>query len=108
MKVFTLLATSQAFVVEMFRDADCGGDATRRNVYDNTCAYTDGFKSFKFLNHGGPFQQLTAYSRQACAGKTVYQNCASGVNSIEIDACITTDGSGNALSSYSSGGPCPK
>lgn len=102
-----LLATSHAYVVDMFPDANCGGSPTERNVWDNTCAYTNGFKSFKMKTYGGGVQQMTAYSQQACAGTTVFQGCAAGVNAIQKDSCVNTDGSFNALSSYSSGGPCP-
>ena len=103
-----LFVASQAYVVELYGSTDCTGGSTRRNVWDNTCAYTDGFRSLRLKKNGGTFQQLTAYSRQACAGTTTLQGCASGVNSLPIDNCVRTSGGSNALSSYSSGGPCPR
>lgn len=104
---FALAASSSAYVVEMYPDPDCGGSPTERNVWDNSCAYVDGFQSFKMTTHGGGLQQMTAYSRQACAGTTTFQGCAAGVNAVALNECINTSGGTNALSSYSSGGPCP-
>ncbi|PPR06182.1 hypothetical protein CVT24_000724 [Panaeolus cyanescens] len=104
----TFAGVSHAYVVELYSGKDCTGDTWSRNVWDNTCAYEDGFKSFKLKKHGGAFQQMTAYSRQACAGTTTFQGCSSGVNSVGIGVCHNTDSGSNALSSYSSGGPCPK
>lgn len=102
-----LFVASQAYVVELYGSKDCSGGSTRRNVWDNTCAYTDGFQSFKLVKKGGNFQQLTAYSRQACAGRATKQGCAAGVNRLPIGKCIKTGGGSNALSSYSSAGVCP-
>ncbi|PPR04224.1 hypothetical protein CVT24_013306 [Panaeolus cyanescens] len=101
---------SQAYVVQLFSGTNCNGDTWERNVWDNTCAYERGFQSFRMTTHGGGLQQMTIYSRQACAGATTFQGCAAGVNSIPIGQCfnaVNGDGGSNALSSYSSGGPCP-
>lgn len=106
----SLFTVTNAYVVHLYGSGDCTGDYTERNVWDNTCAYTDGFSSLRFVTNGGGLQQLTAYSRQACAGTTTFQACAAGVNSIAIGSCHGTfnkDGASNALSSYSSGGACP-
>ncbi|KAK0511846.1 hypothetical protein JMJ35_005696 [Cladonia borealis] len=92
-----LIVASQAYIVNL-------------NVYDNTCAYTIGFQSLELTTNGGALQQLTAYSRQACAGPTTYQGCAAGVDSMPLNVCYDTvdsAGGSNALSSYSSGGDCP-
>ncbi|KAF1347181.1 hypothetical protein BDV97DRAFT_358735 [Delphinella strobiligena] len=105
-----LFVASQAYVVELYETKDCSGSSTSRNVYDNTCAYVDGFQSFKLTTKGGKLQQLTAYSRQACAGATTFQGCAAGVDSMAIGVCHqahNSKGGSNALSSYSSGGDCP-
>lgn len=117
MKLFTLLATaagllatSNAYVVEMFPDKDCGGEPVRRNIYDNTCAYTKGFQSIKLKVNGGNFQQIVAYSPQSCAGTQTFSGCSSGIRSLELEECHNTvngDGGSNALSSYSNAGPCP-
>jgi hypothetical protein len=55
----TLLASTQGFVLYMYPNKGCSGTAVRRNVYDNTCAYTKNFKSFKVLKHGGNLQEFT-------------------------------------------------
>ena len=105
-----LFVAAQAYIVELYDDTDCTGDSTSRNVYDNTCAYTSGFQSLKLTYNGGDFQQLTAYSPQACAGAVTFQGCAAGVDSLELNECHNTtnsDGGSNALSSYSSAGYCP-
>ena len=105
-----LLTTSQAYVVNLYGTTDCSGDATSRNVYDNTCAYTEGFQSLELTTNGGSLQQLIAYSPQACAGEQTFSGCAAGVDSLVIGACHQTTnsaGGSNALSSYSSGGDCP-
>ena len=105
-----MFVASQAYVVELYNNPDCTGDSGSRNVYDNTCAYTQGFQSLMLTGNGGALQQLTAYSPQDCAGEQTFQGCAAGINSLQIGVCHqTTNGNGgsNALSSYSSGGVCP-
>lgn len=105
-----LFVASRAYVVELYDTKDCAGAPRSRNVYDNTCAYTSGFQSLKLTAHGGKLQQLSAYSKQACAGSKTAHGCAAGVNSLKLGVCHqATDSSGgsNALSSYSSGGVCP-
>ena len=105
-----IFAASQAYVVELFENPDCTGDSGSRNVYDNTCAYTQGFQSLKLTANGGDLQQLIAYSPQACAGEQTFHGCAAGIDSLEIGVCHQTtnsNGGSNALSSYSSGGDCP-
>ncbi|KAK8216216.1 hypothetical protein HDK77DRAFT_425485 [Phyllosticta capitalensis] len=101
---------TQGFVVTMYDNDDCTGASRSRNVWDNTCAFTDGFQSFKMTTHGGKLQQLTAYSRQACAGTSTKKVCAAGVNAVDLNKCIkarNSNGGSNALSSYSNGGVCP-
>lgn len=103
-------AVSQALIVEMYETTDCSGSSVSRKVWGNTCAYTAGFQSLQLTSNGGASQQLTAYSRQACAGATTFQGCAAGVNSLQIGEChqrTNRDGGSKALSSYSSGGVCP-
>ena len=106
----TLLATSHAYVVELYSNDDCTGTSTSWNVWDNSCAYTTGFQSLKLTTNGGDLQQLIAYSPQACAGTQIFSGCAAGVDSLALNECHQTtngDGGSNALSSYSSGGDCP-
>ncbi len=105
-----LFVASQAYIVDLYDTTDCTGASTERNVYDNTCAYTEGFQSLKLTYNGGDLQQLTAYSPQACAGAQTFQGCAAGVDSLVLNQCYQTTnsaGGSNALSSYSSGGDCP-
>lgn len=90
-----------------YPDKGCKGTAVRRNVYDNTCAYTKGFKSFKVLKHGGSFQEFTMYKDQACAGGQVFKGCAHGVRAAGINVCHDTKSSANAISSYSNAALCP-
>lgn len=105
-----LFVASQAYIVELWENTDCTGSSTSRNVYDNTCAYTEGFQSLQLTTQGGALQQLIAYSPQACAGEQTFTGCAAGVDSLVIGQCHQTtnsNGGSNALSSYSSGGVCP-
>ncbi|KAL1296495.1 hypothetical protein AAFC00_000007 [Neodothiora populina] len=103
-------AVSQAYVVDIYDTKDCTGSARSINVYDNTCKYPGGFQSLKVTTQGGSSQQLTAYSRQACAGAQTLRKCVHGPDSVPVGQCFqTTNGNGgsNALSSYSSAGDCP-
>ena len=105
-----MFVASQAYVVELFENPDCTGDSASRNVYDNTCAYTQGFQSLTLTANGGDLQQLIAYSPQACAGEQTFHGCAAGIDSLPLNTCFQTtnsNGGSNALSSYSSGGECP-
>ena len=104
-----MFMASQAYIVELFSNPDCACDSDSRNVYDNTCAYTQGFQSLLTTN-GGALQQLIAYSPQSCAGEQTFHGCAAGVDSLPLGVCFQTtnsNGGSNALSSYSSGGDCP-
>ena len=93
----------------MYSNADCTGVRHDRNVYDNTCAYTDGFQSFKVTTYGGSMQKLTAYNRQACAGFMSFSQCTQGVNKMPLYQClkaVSWSGGSNALGSYFSA-DCP-
>jgi len=101
---------SQAYIVELYENTSCTGSSSSRNVYDNTCAYTQGFQSLKFTTQGGSGQQLTAYSPQDCAGAQTLQGCAAGIDSLKIGECYQTingAGGSNALSSYWNPAACP-
>ena len=55
--------------------------------------------------HGGSFQYVTAYSRQACAGPSTWSACVDGGfnDQTGINVCHNTvngDGGSNALSSF--------
>ncbi|KAH7084237.1 hypothetical protein FB567DRAFT_550257 [Paraphoma chrysanthemicola] len=99
--VLTLLATgaplTSAVVVDLFSDTNCNNRAGSRNVFDNSCAPLGGFQSYRITGSGGSGQQLSAYSRNACAGPVTACTpvAASG-------ACIRArndNGGSNAMSS---------
>ncbi|KAG8532439.1 uncharacterized protein KY384_002316 [Bacidia gigantensis] len=103
----SLITASQAYVAELYTKKGCTGAVAKRNVYDNTCAYTGGFQSFKLTTKGGEGQRLNAYSRNACAGPVTYDACAGGDDSMPLNVChqaTDADGGSNALSSYYSFG----
>src|SRR4051812_3949346 len=52
-----------AVVVDLFSDAACHIPAGGRNVWDNTCAPTSGFQSYRITFRGSHGQTLKAYSR---------------------------------------------
>jgi hypothetical protein len=92
-------ASSDAVVVDLFSDTDCNVPAGNRNVWDNTCAPTGGFQSYRITYGGTIGQTLRAHSRNACV--VPYTSCVSG--SYESGRCErATNGNGgsNALSSY--------
>ncbi|KAJ3508772.1 hypothetical protein NMY22_g16509 [Coprinellus aureogranulatus] len=62
------IAVSNAVVVDLFADTNCSIPAGNRNVFDNSCAPLGGFQSFRITGSGGSGQQLSAFSRNACAG----------------------------------------
>jgi hypothetical protein len=83
---FTLLAgaaVSNAVIVDLFADPNCNTPAGNRNVFDNSCAPLGGFQSFKITGSGGSGQQLSAYSRNACAGP--------------VTACVPVSATGNCV-----------
>jgi hypothetical protein len=102
------IASSQAFVVTIWTEPNCGGAAASRNVYDNTCAPTGGFQSFQITTYGSDSQQLAAYSTNDCVIPFTYQVCADGGSdgSPALGDCINTNGGSNAIGSTSSGFNC--
>jgi hypothetical protein len=72
-------ALTNAVVVEMFADEGCGQSVGTRNVYDNTCAPTQGFQSFRVISNGGGNQFVRSYSPNNCAGPQTQCIPASGV-----------------------------
>ena len=90
---------SLAAVVDLFSDPDCRTPAGSRNVFNNTCARTGGFQSFRITSGGGSGQHITAYIRNNCVVPST-----SCTDAGQVDACFrATNGQGgsNALSSYS-------
>ncbi|KAF7326267.1 putative transporter [Mycena kentingensis (nom. inval.)] len=98
--ILTLLAvaaTSNAVIVDLFADTDCATPAGSRNVFDNSCAPLGGFQSYRITGSGGSGQQLSAYSRNACAGPVT---ACTGVAA--TGSCVRAtndDGGSNAMSS---------
>ena len=82
-----------------------------RLMYRCTAYVNPGFSSFRLKTHSwNDFTQIgTVYSPQRCSGDIVWQGCVGdSVNQVPIGGCYDLSDTGNALSSFSSGGPCPK
>ena len=91
------LSTSAA-VVDMFGDAECRDRIGTRNIFDNTCARTGGFSSFRITSGGVGGQRITAYSRNDCVAPSITCTDAGAVG---VCFRATNDqGASNALSSY--------
>ncbi|KAH8726023.1 heterokaryon incompatibility protein-domain-containing protein [Phaeosphaeriaceae sp. PMI808] len=95
--IATGAAVSNAVVVDLFADTNCQVPAGNRNVWDNSCAPLGGFQSFRVTGSGGSGQQLSAYSRNACAGG-VTACVGVGANGACVRATNDNGGS-NAMSS---------
>jgi hypothetical protein len=92
-----LTSTSNAAIMNFYSDQNCQNGAGSRNVYDNSCAPTGGFQSFMITSGGGSGQQITMYSRNACAGP--YTAC---VGAGSVGTCfrsVNGNGGSNAVSS---------
>lgn len=102
-KTNTLTLLTAAFtmtngaVLNLFSDQNCQVAAGQRNVYDNTCAELGGFQSYVIVNAGGDGQDVTAYSRNACAGP--YNSCVSAKSTGICYPAFSSDGGSNAASS---------
>ncbi|KAK3054406.1 hypothetical protein LTR09_004674 [Extremus antarcticus] len=92
---------SNAYIVTLYTEPNCLGAAAERNAYDNTCALTGGFQSWRLSGHGGVYQRLQTYSRNACAGDTTGKFCTTGEASVALGDCQNTNGGSNALDSQS-------
>lgn len=88
---------SNAVVVDLFDDTDCNTPAGSRNVYDNSCAPLGGFQSYRITNSGGSGQQLSAYSRNACAGAVT--SCTGVAATGGCIRATNDNGGSNAMSS---------
>jgi hypothetical protein len=86
-------------VLDLFSGPNCSGSVTSRNVFDNTCAQTGGFQSYRITSGGGGGQKISTYSRNACAGKSY--TCTQAGN---VGPCMNSYGDNfsgsNAVSSY--------
>ncbi|KAF7293969.1 putative transporter [Mycena kentingensis (nom. inval.)] len=90
-------ATSNAVVVDLFTNPDCTGLITSRNIFDNSCALLGGFSAYRITTSGPPGQQLTAYSRNACAGPVTV--CTPVAVTGSCVRATNNDGASNAMSS---------
>ncbi|KAJ7206618.1 hypothetical protein GGX14DRAFT_457339 [Mycena pura] len=98
--IITLLAvavTSNAVIVDLFSDPGCVTPAGNRNVFDNSCAPLGGFQSYRITGSGGSGQQLSAYSRNACAGPVTA--CTPVAATGSCVRATNDDGGSNAMSS---------
>lgn len=95
--LLTGAAVSNAVVVDLFADTDCNTPAGNRNVFDNSCAPLGGFQSFRITGSGGSGQQLSAYSRNACAGPVTA--CVPVSVTGDCVRATNDDGGSNAMSS---------
>ena len=87
-----------AVIVDMFSDEGCSDLVDSRNVWDNTCALTKGFQSYRITLRGGDFQRLTAYNRHACV--TPSTSCAEVISVGICFRATNQNGGSNAVSSY--------
>ncbi len=94
--VFALL--SNAAIIEMYNDQNCGNSVGTRNIWDDSCATgVPGFQSFKITFVGGLGQQLNVWSRDACAGPLTA--CVNARNTGTCYLAVNGDGGSNAVSS---------
>lgn len=92
------VATSQAAIVQMYKYRNCEGDAQERNVWDNTCAPTDEFWSYRITYNGASDQYIRAYCEHNC-GSTGPNSCKVARASGECFNAVTGCGSSHALGS---------
>jgi hypothetical protein len=89
---------TNAAIIEMFSNQNCQNSVGSYNVWDNTCATgVSGFQSYIITMAGGSDQDITTWSRDACAG--VYTTC-NNVRSIKVCyLAFDSSGGSNATSS---------
>jgi hypothetical protein len=105
--VFTVLTsafTADAAIIDMFNDKNCTEFAGSRNIYDHTCAKTQGFESFRITATGGFRQLLTAYVHNDCIKP--YTACTPASNAGPCIQAWRSDGASHAMSSYFAPGTC--
>lgn len=95
------ITTTNAVVVHMYSDQRCRDFIEERNVWDNTCAHTQGFSSYRLISAGGSGQMLRSYSPNACV--VPITSCVTAYGNVLDGECfdVKTDaGASNAFSSY--------
>ena len=102
------ITTSNAFVAELYSDQHCTNLVDTRNIWDDTCATTVGFQSFKIITSGSYIQYGRAYSPSTCFyDDDRMMDCVYAGPGGALGECRTTfnkDGGANALISL--GTPC--
>lgn len=104
----TLFALMAAFItatngaiVQLYSDENCQTAAGSRNVYDNTCAPTGGFQSYKITTSGGGNQFIRAYSPNDCSSTQTMCGPAGASNTCY--KAVNADGGSNAVGSSTVG-----
>lgn len=88
-------AAANAAVFELYDGDNCSGKMVeRRNVYDNSCAYTHRFRSAKMIKKGGSGQMISIYKDRACAAPRL--RC---IEAFSL-GCYNANDNANAISSY--------
>ncbi|KAK5656892.1 hypothetical protein OQA88_4443 [Cercophora sp. LCS_1] len=94
----TLVLAANAAVVQLFSDRYCKEPAGERNVWDNTCAPTGGFQSYRIVTSAtDEHQRLRAYSKNLCLDKVT--SCSKAQASEGCYRATNEDGGSNALGS---------
>jgi len=97
--LLALFAGTHAVIVDLFSDPDCRVPAGNRNVWDNSCARTGGFQSYRITYEGAIGQSLRAHSRNDCVAPDTSCVIAS-YKSGRCERATNSNGGSNALSSY--------
>ncbi|KAF2727399.1 hypothetical protein EJ04DRAFT_398333, partial [Polyplosphaeria fusca] len=103
--IVTLTTPGSAFVVNIYDQPDCQGDAREVNVWDNTCANWEGsFRSFKPTVYGGTHQHAYFFTPGDCGSLpgNIWNDWADGGGgSFRVDQCASFDNQvANAIASW--------
>ncbi len=90
-------STANGAIVQFYSDTACKNAAGSRNVYDNTCAPTGGFQSYKITTGGGVGQVLRAYGPNNCGGAVT--SCQAAETSNNCYQATDSHGGSNAIGS---------
>jgi hypothetical protein len=99
--VFTVLAsllTANAAIIDLFSDKDCKVPVQTVNVWDSSCARTEGFSSFRMTAEGGWQQVIRAHVKNDCV--VPYNQCVSAKETGRCFPAYSDDGASHAFSSY--------
>ncbi|KAM3517277.1 hypothetical protein MY4038_010321 [Beauveria bassiana] len=96
--LIALVGTAHAAIVKIYHDRNCQVEAGERNVWDNTCAPTGSWSSFKIVYNGGATQKIRGHHANNCWETSV---CTRAIASDTCYDCNKGDTSCNALGSFS-------